>query len=238
MDEQLLMRRVVRPGDVALDVGANLGLHTVLLAQLVGPAGHVVAFEPNPELVPALELTVKGLRNTTLQPFALSDRNTDATLFVPDDSSMASLADWTSAGDLGEWRERQRMRQPRTMTCPRRRLDDLVAGGVVAAPDFIKCDVEGAELMVFEGGRRTLDREDAPLILFESREDTAGGFGLKAADAAEFLLGLPRPRYRFAEMRGGGLEEVSPGCFTRQNILAVPRGREDVWPQRTGQGSR
>jgi FkbM family methyltransferase len=230
VDEQTVMRRFVRRGSVAFDVGANLGLHTLLLAELVGPLGQVAAFEPNAELIPMLELTVKGLSNATLYPYALSNRNSESTLFVPDDYSMASLADWTSAESLAEMRRKAGMRNARTITCQERRLDDLVNADVIARPDFIKCDVEGAELLVFTGGRHTLDRDDAPLILFESRPDTAGGFGLKATDAASFLLELPRPGYQFVEVREGGrLQEVSPCDFTCQNILAVPRARRDVW---------
>jgi FkbM family methyltransferase len=200
-----------------------------LLAKLVGAAGHVVAFEPNPELIPTLELTVKNLSNTTLYPYALSDQNTESMLFVPDDHALASLADWTTAENYPQLRQTFAFRKARATRCQQRRLDDLVNAGVLARPNFIKCDVEGAELLVFEGGRQTLDRVDAPLILFESIADSARGFGLKATDAASFLLELPRPWYRFVEVRKGGrLQEVSPADFTCQNILAVPRARRDA----------
>ena len=74
------MRRFVRAGDVVFDIGANLGLHTVLLA---GLRGRAFAFEPNPELLPTLEMTVQELGNTTLCACALSDEDSDCTLFVP-----------------------------------------------------------------------------------------------------------------------------------------------------------
>ena len=50
--EQDAMRRVVARGDVVIDIGANLGIHTVLLAKLIGPDGKLFAFEPNTALLP------------------------------------------------------------------------------------------------------------------------------------------------------------------------------------------
>ncbi|HVQ36019.1 MAG TPA: FkbM family methyltransferase, partial [Pyrinomonadaceae bacterium] len=68
VNEQAVMRRFVNAGDTVFDIGANLGLHTMLLAQLVGPQGKVIAFEPNSELLPMLERTLNGLSNTKLYP--------------------------------------------------------------------------------------------------------------------------------------------------------------------------
>jgi FkbM family methyltransferase len=154
-DEQELMRRLLRSGDVAFDIGAHIGLHTVLLAQLVGPAGAVHAFEPNPRRVAALAATLDRLPRAQLHAVALGDRVAEAPLFVPHDESMASLADWTD-GRAGGIEVR---------ACAVRPLDDLVRAGEAPLPYFIKCDVEGAELRVFMGARWVLDRPDAPFIL-------------------------------------------------------------------------
>ena len=83
-----------------------------------------------------------GLPNASLHTFALSDEAGRSAFFVPTDDTKASLADWTDEAIDGQARED---------TCERRRLDDMVGEGTIAAPDFIKCDVEGAELLVFRG---------------------------------------------------------------------------------------
>jgi hypothetical protein len=72
--EQEVMRQVVRRGDVAFDVGAHFGVHTVLLSQLVGQTGQVHAFEPNVRVLPVLRRTVELLENSELHACALSDR--------------------------------------------------------------------------------------------------------------------------------------------------------------------
>ena len=103
-DEQLIMRRLVRPGDVVFDVGAHIGVHMVLLSELATPRGCVHAFEPNPAKIPTLRRTAGVCHNTTVHAFGLSHSERQATLFVPVDESMASLRDWTS-GRVGAVRE-------------------------------------------------------------------------------------------------------------------------------------
>ncbi|HYP52492.1 MAG TPA: FkbM family methyltransferase, partial [Pyrinomonadaceae bacterium] len=216
-DEQEVMRRFVRDGDVAYDIGVHFGFHTALLSRLVGARGRVCAFEPNEQLFASLGRTVDELPNVTLHRVALSDTDDEATLFVPEDVSMASLADWTAAAG-----------GPRaSLTCRRRRLDDLVERGEAPAPDFVKCDVEGAELSVFRGARRTLDCESAPVILFEVNAKAARAFGQERSEAFDFLANLEAPRYRFYEVgEGGSLRAVERVEADFANVLAVPRGRE------------
>ncbi len=223
--EQAVMRRFIKSGDTVFDIGANVGLHTVLLAQLVGPTGRVCVFEPNPELLPALRRTLEQLSNATLYPVALSDQSSESALFVPDDHSMASLADWTSHESLKQWKHEVGVGDTHTVICQQSRMDDLIDAGVVPQPDFIKCDVEGAELMVFRGGSNSLNRTDAPIILFEASEATARGFGFRAADTKDFLAGLALPHYRFFEVQEGG-HLVSPEVFNfESNVLAIPQSK-------------
>jgi FkbM family methyltransferase len=230
IDEQIVMRRFVSEGDVVFDIGANLGVHTALLAQLSGPSGRIFAFEPNPELHPTLALTIEGMQNATLCRYALSDEDGQATFFVPRDHAMGSLSDWTAMEPMAELRERLALGKARAIPVPQQRIDDLIARGVLPRPNFIKCDVEGAELKVFRGAKDTLDRIDAPVILFEAGPESAGGFGLTMTDAADFLGALPLPGYRFFEIGGGGsLRSVQPSDLKKQNqnVLAVPRADRD-----------
>jgi FkbM family methyltransferase len=156
--ERDLMRRLVRPGDTVYDIGAHLGLHTVLLRRLTG-AGRVIAFEGNPEGQACLSRTLAGINGLGMY-VALGDRNGPVEFCVPKDHSMASLVDWTGLAT-------------RRLSCDCRRLDDLG----LSAPDFIKCDIEGAEALVFRGARKLLDRPDAPIMLFESNAKAAARLG-------------------------------------------------------------
>ena len=218
IDEQLIMRRLVRPGDVVFDVGAHIGLHMVFLSELVTPRGCVHAFEPNPAKISDLRLTAGACGNTTVHAFGLSQTDRQATLFVPNDESMASLRDWTS-GRVGAVHE---------VPCELKRLDALVASGVLPRPDFIKCDVEGAELEVFLGAARTLDEPRAPVILYEANLLSATAFGSAISGATDWLRALPRAEYKVSHIQAGGrlvpIERLSKDCI-HYNLVAIPRGR-------------
>ena len=219
--EQTIMRRVVRQGDVVLDIGANIGLHTALLAELVGATGYVHAFEPQEDLLYALRRTADHAGNATVYPFGLGERNERRTFYIPeDDLSMASLADWTE-GRVGE---------VRSATCELRVLDDLLRDGTIRQPSFIKCDVEGAETLVFRGGRETMNRLDAPIVLYEADGLSANAFGLPISAATSVLRGFQNAGFEIFHLRNNG-QLVELAAFRDDcryyNLLAVPRTRLD-----------
>lgn len=206
------MRSIVRDGDTAFDIGANIGLHTVLLSKLVGLNGRLCVFEPNHDLLPQLTLTVEALNNATLHPFALADKFEIATLYVPENAEKGSLANWTD-GEDGE---------THTMNCQVRRLNDLIDAGVIPQPDFIKCDVEGAELMVFQEGSKALNRIDAPIIIFEANVHNARGFDLTIDDGKNYLASLTAASFNFFEIQeGGSLVQIEKSHPVHSNILAA-----------------
>ena len=219
-DEQVLMSRLVRSGDVVFDIGAHIGLHTVLLSELVGSTGVVHAFEPNAGKAAPLARTVATLPNATLHAFAVGESEGCAALYIPEDESMTSLADWTYGR---EWNRRR-------TTCEVKRLDDLVTCGELQTPDFMKCDVEGGELAVLRGGRAMLDRTEAPILLYEVNEWAAQCFGLSMLAATDFLRGLSRAKYSIFHAQDSG-RTLTPyqnpelgDCF---NLIAIPASRLD-----------
>jgi FkbM family methyltransferase len=218
VDEQLVMRRLVGPGEVVLDIGAHFGIHMVLLSALVGRDGVVHAFEANPSKRATLQATVARLDNTVLHPYGLSDVARRATFYVPEDETMASLSDWTE-GRVGAVHRTE---------CDVKRLDDLIVEGRVAAPDFIKCDVEGAEPQVFRGASQLLDRRDAPIVMFEVNARAARGFGAPISAAADFLRSLSQPAYSILQLQGDGrlvpIDVISDEA-DHFNLVAMPRAR-------------
>ncbi len=174
----------------------------------------------NPARAGPLEYTLAQRGNGRLLPYALSDRAGRQTLFLPADRSMSSLADWT-AGKAGA---------VRTITCEVVPLDVLIEGGEVPAPDFIKCDVEGAEFLVFRGAARTLNRADAPIVLYEANEPASEAFGWALDAATHVLASLPAACYSFFWVRPGGeLERLDltafPAGVALLNLVAVPASK-------------
>jgi FkbM family methyltransferase len=85
-----LIDRIVRPGWTCVDVGANVGLMTVRLAERAGPAGRVVAVEANPALLPRLEANTAGLANVTRVGKAVGDAPGEGFLAVNDPAVIAN----------------------------------------------------------------------------------------------------------------------------------------------------
>ena len=210
--ESLVMRHVVRSGDVVFDIGAHFGFYTVPLSEIVGDTGKVYAFEPNPELFSSLRQTIAERRNVELLPFALWHRRAHLELFVPEDASMASLSDWTdgTAGNIHR------------IECEAYSIDDLIEEGRVKEPSFIKCDVEGAEFSVFRGALKNLNRVDAPVILFEVVKLAAKSFGMTIGEYFDILETLEKPGYVFFEVTPYGIRRLASREIKYANVLAVP----------------
>ena len=142
-EKQQLVRDLVKPGMKVLDIGANAGFYTLAFSRLVGPAGHVWAFEPFAENAANVlrHLALNEIRNVTLIQAAVADVPGLAGFAIAASNSMGSLAATT-----GQY------------AVPTIALDALVEEGVIPVPDIVKMDVEGAESRVLEGARRLLNR--------------------------------------------------------------------------------
>lgn len=139
--KQRLFARTLRSGQVVYDVGANVGFYTLLASVLVGPTGRVVAFEPLPRNVTYLRTHVELNHCTnTVVVTAAAWGTTGKAQF--DESADRSTAHLSSDGAL----------LVETVT-----LDDVVFARHEHPPHVMKIDVEGAELAVLHGGRRTIE---------------------------------------------------------------------------------
>jgi FkbM family methyltransferase len=146
--KQQQISREVRPGTVFHDVGANVGLYSLLAAELVGP-GRVFAFEPVPRNLAYLRkhLALNRVANVEVLGVALSDTNGCARFEIEQTGFMGRLS-----GDGG-------------ITVPTATLDSLVEGGKVLPPNYVKMDIEGAELLALRGARETFQRYRPVLFL-------------------------------------------------------------------------
>lgn len=210
-----VLRSVLRPGDNFVDVGANMGFHTLHAARIVGPRGRVLAFEPNPDAAIRLAVHVRenGLAAVVgIRRLALGASAGEATLRVPvGEDGLATLAD-SLAG---------------TMTTVRvvvRRLDDEWPAD--APLRLIKVDVEGAELPVLEGAADTL-RRWRPDVICEANPESAARFGYAARMIVDYMSANIRS-YRVHVLTSRGVvRDVDP---TDERQL-FPRRVENWWFQ-------
>lgn len=143
-DEGTVLRKLVTPGSVFVDVGANVGYFSRLLAVTARPS-RVVAFEPHPELAPVLALNTWGL-TPTVEVFPLALGSSDGTVVVQ-----------SAAHNPGDTRVDASLSRA-TMLAAMGRMDDVLTGRV----DVVKLDVQGFESDVVHGMQRVI--RDNPQI--------------------------------------------------------------------------
>ena len=152
---QEALRRLLAPGDVFYDIGANVGFFTLLGARLVGPAGRVVAFEPVPWCARAVgnNIDLNGFEHAQIRAEAVGDADGVARLLVVGEASWSHLE---STGRHADVRDE--------IDVAVVALDSLVGAGTLPPPDVLKIDTEGAELHVLEGARATIDRHRPAIV--------------------------------------------------------------------------
>jgi len=153
---QEALQRHLQPGMTFYDIGANIGFFSLLGARLVGEQGKVVAFEADPEVAARLgeHVTRNGLNWITVEQNAVwsEPRTVYFARTDPAASPDRGLGHIVSGGEND------------TIEVQAVLLDEYARTG--PTPDFIKCDVEGAEVEVFRGAERLL-REKRPGIICE-----------------------------------------------------------------------
>jgi FkbM family methyltransferase len=151
-----VMRRHVRTGMTAYDLGAHMGYFALVLAKLVGPDGHVFAFEPDPRNLKALRtnLVTNRITNVSVAAAAVADHSAQVSFATFPFSSVSHIADSRTPEDA------------QRITVTALTLDSFVYEFGNPPPGFVKIDVEGAEARVLSGAKRVLD-EAAPVVIAE-----------------------------------------------------------------------
>lgn len=205
--EKRIFLSVVREGDVVFDIGANRGHFTRLFSDVAGARGALHAFEPVPSTFAMLSsamATAGGCANFTLNNFALGDAEGAITIHLPgDDDGQASMRRHNS----GSWAAAAAVR---ACDCRVKTLDGYAAG--IPRIDFIKCDVEGAELLVVKGGAKTLERL-SPILFLEANPAWTKSFGYTPGDLVSRLRELGYDHFLLAgdDLRPlGGTEITGP----------------------------
>src|SRR6266849_477150 len=157
-----VVRELVQPGTVAVDLGANFGMYTKVLSDLVGPNGTVISVEPVPQTFDALSRNIRslGMVNVSCENVAISDSDRDVVMELPNyDTGGINFYQATVVATAGGRVVDSRQH----VLVPALRLDTLVAGkGIVG---FVKCDVEGHELACLSGAEMVLNSHGAAWLV-------------------------------------------------------------------------
>lgn len=151
------MMRLRLQGATVLDIGANKGINCFWLARAVGPSGHVVAFEPQPEMRDGIEHLKRRFDWSNLEVINVALSDTTGTMNL----SRQKVGDGSATLEVA-----CRHDGDATLDVQVKRLDEIAVERF-SKLRFIKCDVEGHELAAFSGGAETI-RNYRPVVQFES----------------------------------------------------------------------
>jgi len=160
--EEKILHHFLKEGDVAIDVGANGADWTSALSRQVADSGRIYAFEADPYYAAATKMTVHlmKMKNVEFFSFGLSNKNEELPLRVFDETGLRYSG-------LGYIDKDANEDDKSVVRVPLKTLDSLAENdSKISEAKFIKCDVEGFELFVFQGAPKVIE-EAQPVVLVE-----------------------------------------------------------------------
>lgn len=194
-------------GATAIDIGANFGMHTLIMADQIGADGRLLAFEPIPENLRLLRRNVKLNRfndRVTIQEAAISDQPVDTIDMVVDSDQLEPSASLQTDSTKGR----------ETVTVSNISLDQATSSVGVENKCLVKLDVEGAELSVLRSGEEFLKRV-RPKLLIEVHDYALPQFGDSTEAVYEFLKNYGYSIQQISDMQNHNGEY--------HHILALPK---------------
>ena len=161
------LKKVIRKGDICIDIGANLGYLSVLFSKLVGKQGKMYAVEPVKPVLSVLKKNTKHLKNIKIFPFALGEENKSIRLgnnTVKDKGFMASGSHFVLDKNIA-----QNTTIDIEFEAKMRKGSELFSH--LGRLDFVKCDIEGYEIVVIPE-LEPIILKFRPILLVESRRET------------------------------------------------------------------
>ena len=198
-------------GGVFYDIGANVGYMSMEMANIFEDKISVISFEPQPLLARIIIISAKlnKLSNVKVFDIILGDTNGEANLHIGSHSIHASLIP----------REKKYKILKRKIFS----IDDLIETNSIPAPDLIKIDIEGGELTVLTGAKKTIDSY-GPIIIFES-DNNMVRFGYTRKDIIELIKTVRPYNFFYIDNYQKKYIELNNNNISLEysDILAVPK---------------
>ena len=212
--ESKIMEEKIEMGNIVVDVGANIGLHTLNMARIVGNTGQVFAFEPDPSNFEILKKNVKinNYKNIILEQKAVGDKHGRTTLYQSDHPGKHRIFPQT---------EQAKGQVQVELT----NLDNYFDSDMIDKINFIKIDVEGLEFSVLKGMKNILKNSKKIKILFEFMPENTMEVGFTPIELLNYLTSNDFKLYCIDDKTKKLLyvsnnEEIVKLCSTTNNTIS------------------
>jgi len=221
---------MVKPGDTTFDIGANVGIYSVLLSQLCGSIGRVWAFEPVPDTYWRLRenLALNRCGNVIAVQSAVCEKDGTAQINLFD----AHFSEWNSLGMPSMFdRDGSRISPRQSIDVPACTLDQFCASEKIERVNFLKVDVEGFELSVFRGAERLLKEHRVDYVCFEISQESLKGAGVGSRQVFEALERYGYPSYGLDRATGTFYGPIRDTSEEWMNFYASTKDLTNYRPQ-------
>ncbi|MGZ3885198.1 MAG: FkbM family methyltransferase [Bacteroidia bacterium] len=199
-DEIAVLRRLIKPGDHVLDIGANIGFYAKLLSGMTGENGKVYCFEPDALNFKHLRKNVSSLKNVAIFPSAVSEKNETLKIYrsklLNVDHRTYAVNNYDSVEEI-----------------PAVSIDSLLKAGTIEKADLIKIDIQGYELTAFKGMLQLLKTASPPIVA----EYWPHGFKRAGTSAVEFFDFFNAFGYKLFKIDGAQLNILSRDYIAAHN---------------------
>lgn len=211
--ERQFINKFLKEGDVFFDIGANIGLFTLIASEKIGILGSIHAFEPAVETFKRLEenISLNKLKNVYLNNIALSDKKETLKLFVDKNGYDAyNSFGRPSKGNLYSSEE--------VLTWP---LDFYIEENSLTKIDLVKIDVEGWEIPVFKGAENLFKKHDAPTLMVEFTEQNAINAGFSCKELYEMGIYYGYEWFNYDDQNNDLVPEPLKKDYPYSNLIAT-----------------
>jgi len=180
-NELLMLKHIIRKGDVCIDVGANVGKYSYVLSKIVGNDGLVIAVEPYAPSIQRLSMLkrIANLSNVIIEPFAVSNSLGKTSLAIPKKNNIIMTGRIHVSPEVDD----------KSVTADVTTIDNIVNKYNLDRVAFIKYDVEGYELFAIKGAENTI-KDFKPTILCEIEQRWTTRYGYAAEELFSYINGL------------------------------------------------
>lgn len=211
--ERVVVSKIVKKGMCAIDVGANIGLYTVIMSKLVGSTGKVYSFEPEHRNYSRLQQNIRlnNINNVTAVKSALSNEKSKAKMIVQNEERLA----WSSLVET-QSEEREVYEEVTCIT-----LNEYINQLGAIDCDFIKIDVEGWEQRVLDGASDLISRDNAPILYVEFTEENSRAAGSSCRELFLKIAAFGYTLYEYVYKDNSLVKAHENDVFKYVNLLCL-----------------